>query len=1141
MTDTAARIAGLTDDDLQALHARLDLQGVEDAATVEAHHLVTMELLKRGADHGHVEDDWSRAVILVEQAEVDGPDEIEAPEGFAEAFDKALASGGTVSVLLSVDGYVLKADPTVSDVHVDAIMGGGRRRKPIEKMIREEDGKFTVYSEDGSRKFGTYATREEAEQRLSQIERFSKAEWRVGDFATWQSSGGRSQGRITRIVRDGKIDVPDSDFTINGDEDDPAALLQVWQRGPEGWAATEVKVGHRVSALSRWEAMEKADGYDVPSDVQAAARQALKWIADGRAGDGFTSVGRGRARQLADGGSVNRATLVKMRAYFARHAVDKEAEGWGDKSDPTPGMVAWYAWGGDAGRAWANRVLGDVEKRAIPAAITDLHLNLENRQHAIDEYLYGPMNPQEPGDYWERLGDVWGVSAEEAATTRCSNCAAFNVRPEIKAAMAENIGEAGDDVVDAADLGYCELLQFKCAGSRSCSVWLTGGPIDEVEKSVSEEDFLMSLDDAALAWYGDIAMVLDAGGDPDLIMEKAGNPEALRDYWRGGGKGKISWGAGGDFTACVAAVGKYMTSEQAKGYCAIRHREVTGMWPGDKRNRTKKSLDGVDTAPVVPVTGTFTLPGGVQYTLDFAPVEAVVKHPGHPDQKAHAGRGGVDAGVAESIVSRVRDRGGLSVSMVDGSEPPSGFMVARTQGVKPAVIEADEFYDPVAGPRALGSFLKANRDQLTGGDYLGVWHDTDGGKVYLDVSQNVKGRARAERLGAERNQISIWDVVQGKEIATGGTGEIAKADSGDQVAGSVDDDGRGDRRLRGGDLGDADEEFLKHGQHDQSTHGRKGSTPKRSTPKEGKGERGTTIDSYPEATRRAIRRKPAEVQFAGEMIVKGRDSVWDHLVPDGTGGYRLTPERAALHEAIIEKRLKDKPSQDEPVFVMMGGGGGAGKGTLLDSGKLDDLPDAKSRVHIDSDEIKMEIPDYSRLVGEGRKTEVAGWTHEESSIIGKEIQRRAVQNRNHILLDGTGDSSEDSLRRKIAGPREAGYRVRGEYVTAPTLQAWEQNIGRASRGPRGLVPPSSLVEAHKSVSRIVPKMANEFDEFRLWDSTDGRGQQVAIATATRGGNLRVTDRVRYQRFLDKADQPISTDQLLADITPQQWAAIREAR
>ena len=617
MIETAERLAGLTDTELVDLHTRIDTHGPADVMIVEAHHLVTTEMLKRGMEHGHEGDSWADAAIVVDEVAVSGPDDIDAPEGFEKAFQDSLAGGGSVRVMLTVDGYVLKADPTVSDVHVDTIMPG-RRRRGVEK-----------------------------------------AEWKVGDFASWDSSGGTARGKIERIMAEGVLQVPDTSFSIRAEDDDPAVLLRIWRKGPDGWRATDTLVGHKSSTLSRIEPLAKAASFSVPEDVQAAARQALKWIADGRAGDGFTSVGRGRARQLADGGSVSRDVLVKMRAYFARHIVDKDAEGWGDKSDPTPGMVAWYAWGGDPGRAWANRMLGDVEKRAIPAAITDLHLNVENRQHAIDEYLYGPMNPDVPGDYWQRLGDVWGVSAEEAATTRCGNCAAFNMTSEIRTAIGEAIGEGGMAVVEAADLGYCELLSFKCAADRSCSVWLTGGPIsdDSEVDDGGEEAFLASLTDVEKEWYGQVAVVLDSGGDPDFVMQKAGNPEALRDYWRGGGKGKISWGAGGDFTACVAAVGKYMTSEQAKGYCAIRHREVTGMWPGDKRNReTKKSVGtALPEVPQPTVNVTYNIaPAG-----DSGTWTQVLKHPGHADQKVHGGKGG-SQGTSLSREGKALIKGNLS-------------------------------------------------------------------------------------------------------------------------------------------------------------------------------------------------------------------------------------------------------------------------------------------------------------------------------------------------------------------------------------------------------------------------------------------------------------------------------------------------
>jgi hypothetical protein len=98
--------------------------------------------------------------------------------------------------------------------------------------------------------------------------------------------------------------------------------------------------------------------YKVPAGAIAAAKRAIKWIGDGKAGKGFTSVGRGRASQLAKGGTVSRETVVKMRAYFARHDVDRKAEGFyaGQKGYPSPGRVAYDAWGGEAGRAWVNKL-----------------------------------------------------------------------------------------------------------------------------------------------------------------------------------------------------------------------------------------------------------------------------------------------------------------------------------------------------------------------------------------------------------------------------------------------------------------------------------------------------------------------------------------------------------------------------------------------------------------------------------------------------------------------------------------------------------------------------------------------------------------------------------------------------------------
>ena len=52
----------------------------------------------------------------------------------------------------------------------------------------------------------------------------------VGDFVSWNSAGGRARGRIVRIVRDGRLQVPGTSFTLQSSEDDPAALIVVYRQ-----------------------------------------------------------------------------------------------------------------------------------------------------------------------------------------------------------------------------------------------------------------------------------------------------------------------------------------------------------------------------------------------------------------------------------------------------------------------------------------------------------------------------------------------------------------------------------------------------------------------------------------------------------------------------------------------------------------------------------------------------------------------------------------------------------------------------------------------------------------------------------------------------------------------------------------------
>jgi HK97 family phage prohead protease len=93
----------------------------------------------------------------------------------------------------------------------------------------------------------------------------------VGDFVSWNSSGGRARGQIERIERDGTIDVPDSDFTVNGTEDDPAALIRIYRPVEGGWNSTDTLVAHKFSTLRKIQPLPApTEDRDLPDNYRPA-------------------------------------------------------------------------------------------------------------------------------------------------------------------------------------------------------------------------------------------------------------------------------------------------------------------------------------------------------------------------------------------------------------------------------------------------------------------------------------------------------------------------------------------------------------------------------------------------------------------------------------------------------------------------------------------------------------------------------------------------------------------------------------------------------------------------------------------------------------------------------------------------------
>jgi hypothetical protein len=99
--------------------------------------------------------------------------------------------------------------------------------------------------------------------------------------------------------------------------------------------------------------------------VRSAARRGLELrkkhgkggLTTQEAGRQGIGSGVARAGDLAGGSKISYATIKRMSAFFSRHEKNKS----GGEDDA--GYISWLLWGGDTGRAWANRIIKMVENR----------------------------------------------------------------------------------------------------------------------------------------------------------------------------------------------------------------------------------------------------------------------------------------------------------------------------------------------------------------------------------------------------------------------------------------------------------------------------------------------------------------------------------------------------------------------------------------------------------------------------------------------------------------------------------------------------------------------------------------------------------------------------------------------------------
>ena len=315
-------------------------------------------------------------------------------------------------------------------------------------------------------------------------------------------------------------------------------------------------------------------------------------------------------------------------------------------------------------------------------------------------------------------------------------------------------------------------------------------------------------------------------------------------------------------------------------------------------------------------------------------------------------------------------------------------------------------------------------------------------------------------------------------------------------------------------------EMLKHQDHDQSSHGNWAQGRERiigsgNVPSLARDSEGRVIN--PDATGGYKAGVPESVTFGRETLTP-EHSLWHHLVPDGRGGYEPSEERAYLHQQIINQVTEGVPQSSDPTFYMLGGGPASGKSTFLKSGATD-TPDKANAVHVNADDIKAMLPENPRMVngGDADFFNAASFSHEESSMLAKRVQDRAIENKQNIVLDGTGDSAINKLASKVESARQNGYKVNGVYVTVPTEVAWSRSVQRALGESKRYVPKAVVEETHRAVSGTLRQAVEGglFDKISLWDNT---GSAPKLVGSGSGNDFMISDSDAWQAFLAKENE-----------------------
>jgi len=131
------------------------------------------------------------------------------------------------------------------------------------------------------------------------------------------------------------------------------------------------------------------------------------------------------------------------------------------------------------------------------------------------------------------------------------------------------------------------------------------------------------------------------------------------------------------------------------------------------------------------------------------------------------------------IVNALHANGGATWNLSQGNMVGTDNYAVSIYPERAQILDGADF-------DRIEEYITSNSDLLDNPENsFGAWsHD---GKVYLDVVATIPDLEQAKQLGAQHNQIAIWDLKNGKQISTGGTGEVKQAAQNDVLPQQLQD------------------------------------------------------------------------------------------------------------------------------------------------------------------------------------------------------------------------------------------------------------------------------------------------------------------------------------------------------------------